>query len=363
MRRVVAAEFEDGAREAGRELRDRPGGPSRWSRWPTAPPRGGRRPAARRCRAGPAARPSRPSGASAPKRSMARCGDRMHRERGQRRLLGRLPHHRVAAHQRQRRVPRPHRDREVEGRDHAAHAQRMPGFHHPVLGALGGQREAVELAREADREVADVDHFLHLAPRLGRHLAGLERDQPAEVALGRAQFLAEQPHQFAAPRRRHRAPGLEGRMRARDGLGGRGRRGLRDLRDHLARERRAQPSARRRRGTRAARPGAGAVVRLRRPGRRRCGLLDMGALRGGGGKKEEGRRPGSGEPRQYLRSGRGWLVKIWKDLMRSGKKWRGRTPRRPRSTDRPHALHAPTVRSARGRTPPPTTHDMPGNTP
>jgi hypothetical protein len=89
-------------------------------------------------------------------------------KRGQRCLFRRLPHHRVAADQRQRRVPRPHGHGEVEGRDHAAHAQRMPGFHHAVAGALGGHRQAVELAREADREIADVDHFLHFARAFGR---------------------------------------------------------------------------------------------------------------------------------------------------------------------------------------------------
>ncbi|MCY1225701.1 hypothetical protein D9M72_379050 [compost metagenome] len=165
--------------------------------------------------------------------------DGVHGQRGERRLLGRLPHHRIAAHQRERRVPRPHGHGKVEGRDHAAHAQRMPGFHHPVLGALGGQREAVELAREADREVADVDHFLHLARAFGRNLAGLQRDEAAQVALGGAQLFAQQAHQLAATRRRHQAPGLEGLVRAADGAGGFHGRGLRHLRDHLAADRRA----------------------------------------------------------------------------------------------------------------------------
>ncbi len=40
-------------------------------------------------------------------------------ERGQRRLLRRLPHHRIAAHERERGVPRPHRDREIERGDDA----------------------------------------------------------------------------------------------------------------------------------------------------------------------------------------------------------------------------------------------------
>ena len=46
--------------------------------------------------------------------------------------------------------------------------------HHAVAGALGGDGEAVELAREAAGEVADVDHLLHFAARLGDDLAGLD---------------------------------------------------------------------------------------------------------------------------------------------------------------------------------------------
>jgi hypothetical protein len=36
-----------------------------------------------------------------------------------------------------------------------------------VAGALAGDGQAVQLARQADREVADVDHLLHLAEALG----------------------------------------------------------------------------------------------------------------------------------------------------------------------------------------------------
>ena len=95
-------------------------------------------------------------------------------------------------------------------------AERMPGFHHAVVGALGGDGQAVELARQADREVADVDHLLHFAEAFGGDLAGFERDEAAEVGLGGAQLLAEQADQFAALGRRHRAPGEEGRVGAVD---------------------------------------------------------------------------------------------------------------------------------------------------
>ena len=118
---------------------------------------------------------------------------------------------RVAAGQRERGVPRPHRDGKVERRDDAHHAKRMPGLHHPVPRPLGSDREAVELAREAHGEVADVDHLLHFAVAFLQDLAGLDRNQPAERGLLRAQFLPEEAQQLAAARRRHAAPRPERR--------------------------------------------------------------------------------------------------------------------------------------------------------
>ena len=73
--------------------------------------------------------------------------DRLRGQRRERRLLGGLPDHRVAADERERGVPGPHRHRKVESGDDAADAERMPSLHHPVVGALGRDGAAVELAR------------------------------------------------------------------------------------------------------------------------------------------------------------------------------------------------------------------------
>ncbi len=124
------------------------------------------------------------------------------RQRRERRLLRRLPDHRIAAGERQRRVPGEDRDREIEGGDDGARAHRMPGLVHAMAGALGGDGEPVQLPRQADGEIADVDHLLHFAEALGDDLAGFERDQRAERLLRRAQFLAPKPHELAPPWRR-----------------------------------------------------------------------------------------------------------------------------------------------------------------
>ena len=92
---------------------------------------------------------------------------------GERRLAGGLPDGGIAADGGQRAVPGPDGDGEVEGGDDADDAERVPLLHHPVLRALGGDGQAVELAREADGEVADVDHLLHFAFALGEDLAGI----------------------------------------------------------------------------------------------------------------------------------------------------------------------------------------------
>ena len=161
------------------------------------------------------------------------------RERRQRRPLRRLPDHGVAADERERGVPAPDGDREVEGADHGDRPERMPRLREPVARALRRDRASVELPREADGEVADVDHLLHLAEPLLRDLPDLERDERAERVLLAAQLLAEQPHELAAVRARHVAPDRKGVRGAGDRRVGCG--GIRagDARDLLARDRRA----------------------------------------------------------------------------------------------------------------------------
>ena len=101
----------------------------------------------------------------------------------QRRLFGRFPDHGIAADDRERGVPAPRRHRKVERGDDAAHAGRVPRLAHRVAGTFRRHRQPVELPRQTDREVADVDHLLHLAETLLQDLAGLDRHQFAEVAL------------------------------------------------------------------------------------------------------------------------------------------------------------------------------------
>lgn len=108
-----------------------------------------------------------------------------------------------------------------------------------MSGAFGGDGEAIELAGKTDGEIADVDHFLDFAETLGWDLADLDRHQPAELVLVRAQFFAKQAHQFAALRTRHQPPGLESLVRGIDGLAGVRRRNLLQRRDLLARHRAA----------------------------------------------------------------------------------------------------------------------------
>ena len=93
--------------------------------------------------------------------------DLLHGDGGQRRLRRRPPQHAIAAHRRDHGVPGPHRDREIEGADHAHDAERMPLLVHAMAGPLAVHGEAVELAREADGEIGDVDHLLHFAQAFG----------------------------------------------------------------------------------------------------------------------------------------------------------------------------------------------------
>ena len=118
------------------------------------------------------------------------------------------------ARERERRVPRPDGNGKIEGADHAAHAERVPSLRHAMVRALGGDRQPIEPAREADGELADVDHLLNFAAAFRQDLARLYCHQPAKNLLCCAQLLAQEADQLAAPRRRHAAPGEERRVRA-----------------------------------------------------------------------------------------------------------------------------------------------------
>jgi len=110
----------------------------------------------------------------------------------------------------------------------------MPLFHHPVIGPFARNGETVELARQADGEVADVDHFLHFAEPFAEDLARLDGDKFAERRLGLAEFFAEQAHQLAAAGRRNRPPEGKGFLRVHDRIADGRRYGIGDMGDDLA---------------------------------------------------------------------------------------------------------------------------------
>src|SRR5262249_59455411 len=117
---------------------------------------------------------------------------RVRRKCGQRGLLRWFPDTGIATDQGECGVPRPDGDREVEGRDDAGDAARMPGLDHAVFGAFGGDSQAIELARQSDGEVANVDHLLNLAEAFGDDLADLDGHETAKCFLVHPQLLSEQ---------------------------------------------------------------------------------------------------------------------------------------------------------------------------
>ncbi len=85
-----------------------------------------------------------------------------------------------------------------------------------MAGPLGRDREAVQLPRQSDGEVAHVDELLHLALAFGADLAGLDRHELAELRLVLAYQRAEHAHELAAAWRRNPPPLLERAMRNSD---------------------------------------------------------------------------------------------------------------------------------------------------
>lgn len=89
---------------------------------------------------------------------------------------------------------------------------------HAVSRSLAVHGEAVELARQTDGEVTDVDHLLDLALTFGANLAHLQSDQGAEVALVLAQGVAQLADEVATDRGGGGPPRLKGLLRGGDHL-------------------------------------------------------------------------------------------------------------------------------------------------
>src|SRR5215471_7848805 len=85
----------------------------------------------------------------------------------------------------------------------------MPLLVHAMVRPLARYREAVELTREADGEVSEVDHLLHFAEAFGENLAGFESYQGAELGLMRAELVADLAHDLAPGGRGDQAPARE----------------------------------------------------------------------------------------------------------------------------------------------------------
>src|SRR5580698_9683757 len=100
--------------------------------------------------------------------------DLLHGDGGQWSFRRWTPEHAIAAHGRDHGIPRPYRNREIERADDAHNPQRMPLFIHAMAGALAVHGKSIELTRETDGEIGDVDHFLHLAQTLRDDLAHFE---------------------------------------------------------------------------------------------------------------------------------------------------------------------------------------------
>jgi hypothetical protein len=142
-------------------------------------------------------------------------GEVLARARAEHRLLRGLPDHGVPAHECESRVPRPHGHRKVKGRDDATDAKRLPDLSHAMSRALGDDRRAVQLTRQTDREIAHVDHLLHLAEGLAADLARLKNNKLGKIGLMAAQEHAQHPHELDSNRCRRDTPHPERIVRAR----------------------------------------------------------------------------------------------------------------------------------------------------
>jgi len=74
----------------------------------------------------------------------------------------------------------------------------MPLFVHAMVGALGMNRQAVELSGKTDGKISDVDALLDLAFALEANLADFERDQITQRFEILAKSIADKANDLAS---------------------------------------------------------------------------------------------------------------------------------------------------------------------
>ena len=89
----------------------------------------------------------------------------------------------------------------------------MPLLVHAMSRAFGMHRAAIHHARLADREVGDVDHFLHFTVAFGLDLASLKCDQVAKRVFMFSERIGDIAHRFATNGSRDVPPHREGFLR------------------------------------------------------------------------------------------------------------------------------------------------------
>ena len=132
--------------------------------------------------------------------------ERRDRERGERRLLGRLQHHRAAGRERRRRLARRHRRREVPGRDPRRHADRLLRDVDPLVRPRRRDRVAVDALRLLAEPLVERGGVRDLDARLRERLALLEHHEPREIVLVLEHEVGEPAQHASAILRRPRLP-------------------------------------------------------------------------------------------------------------------------------------------------------------
>ena len=163
----------------------------------------------------------------------ARSASSHERERRERRLLGRLQHHRAAGGERGRGLARDHRRGEVPRRDPGGDADRLLDHDDAPVGRRRRDRVAVDALGLLAEPLEERRRVGDLAARLGERLALLGGDQAARAppgarASGRRSAGGSARAPCGAPARPDR------RARPPRSPGGSPRRRARHVRDHLA---------------------------------------------------------------------------------------------------------------------------------
>src|SRR5690606_18902501 len=120
-----------------------------------------------------------------------------------------FPDTHIATNPRKGSIPRPYSYWEIKCRNDSDNSQRVILLVHPVSGPFRVHRQSVQLTRQSDSKIADIDHLLNFAVPFLKRFPHFVRNKFSERFFVLAEFHTELTNDFTALWSRHHPESFE----------------------------------------------------------------------------------------------------------------------------------------------------------